>query len=248
MSIKSQSLRPIVLLTVLMLLAPLACFWLGCLQATSAGAGIARVVTPDEAAEASDATLSVRDDKFGGVRLTRLQRNTLPNPTGSVMRSADFDGVCVDHECLAVVRLGGMDALTGDYPRLDLVVDGVAFPGLPARPSRKVAGYAVEGSVVVVLPTELLQVLIAAKDVEYRVLPHTAGGGGAALDGAEGVYEGTLSAENVLNLREWLTLSGVDPWATQPDTGADAPDEDAPVGAPPTEGSSRTAPSLGSPP
>jgi hypothetical protein len=236
-----------VLLALLLAAAPVVWFLGGCLQGTTAGAGMARVVTHEEAVESPDATLSVRDDKFAGVKVTRLRNNRLPNPSGSVLNGVIFDGVCVDHDCALAVELTGVDALTGDYPRLQLVVDGIALGEMRAKTARTLSGFAVESSVVVILDTEAMRAVIAAKEIEYRIERKREKGEAAALDGDEGVYEGQLSPENVLNVREWLTLSGVDPWAAQEPEEEPARPHTAPVGAPPNEAGSRTAPQLGSP-
>lgn len=245
MSPPPQALSVAALALALALAIPGAWMLGGCLQGTTAGAGIARVVTPEEAADATDATLSVKDDKFAGVTLTRLQENLLPDATASMLDKVYFDGVCIDQACLAVLRLTGVTPLTEEYQRLHLIVDGVAFRDLRGKPSITVGGFEVDGDLVVPFDAEVMRALIAAQEIEYRIEP--TGVGSTGLDGDDAVIEGQLSRENVLNIRELLSLAKVDPWSIE-DPVKDGPREEPTVGAPPNKDGARTEPVLGSPP
>jgi hypothetical protein len=223
----------IVTLSIALILA-LPTVWLlgGCLQGTTAGAGLAKVVTPQEAAEETEApVISVMEDRFAGVTVTRLQNNLLPDPKGSIFDKIYFDGTCIDHECHAIVHLAGTPSVEVDDQHVHLIIDGVVFRKLRGTPVKKVAGFVIEGSLVVHLSVEVLRNLLAAKDVEYQFDKQRLSEDGRHLDEIAQVVGGKLSRENVLNLREMLSLSGVDPWAA-------VPEEDRPVptvGSPPSK-------------
>jgi hypothetical protein len=230
----SNPIRIAVLVSVLFAASPVVWLLGGCLAGTTAGAGMATLVTPEEALLTDDPTLSIKDDKFSGLKITRLQQNLVPDPEGSVLSKVYFDGVCINHLCHAVLHLSGVASLTEDYERLDLVVDGSVFKGMRGRPVVTVQGYAIEGSLVVRLDVEAMRAIIAAREIEFRIEPNRADDGGVDLDGDDLSYEGKLSPENVVNFRELLSLSGVDPWAAEA--------EEDKVKAP------RRAPTVGRPP
>ena len=82
---------------------------------------------------------------------------------------------------------------------------------------------------VVHLNVEVLRAIVGAQQMEYRLETREVTRQGRSLDDEGTFYEGVLGRDNVINFREMLTLSGVDPWAA-------VPEEDRPaetVGSPP---------------
>ena len=241
------SLRVLVLVAALIVCAPVVWILGGCLQGTTAGAGMAEVMTETEAQAADGVTLSVKDDPFEGTRIVRLRRNALPNPSGSVLEQLHFDGVCIGDACAAVVHSGQVAPLAEEFRRMHLIVDGVVIKDMRGRATMTFEGYALEGTLVVPLKVEALRAIIAAKEIAFRLEPKRAGDDAADLDGDGGMLEGTLSPQNVLNLRELLTQAGVDPWAAKVED-PNAPRTAPTVGSPPGTQPRRTAPVVGSPP
>ena len=240
----------VALLTALVV-AALPAVWVlgGCLGGTTAGAGLAVVVTPEEAAQTEGPTLSVKDDKFAGVRITRLQRNLLPDPTGAVIDEVHFDGVCIDEACHAVLEVTRVAPMADEFRRMHLVVDGVVFKNMRGKPSVNVDGYAIEGTLVVPLKVEAMRAIIAAKEIEFRLEPKRSGERAVDLDGDSSMLEGRLSPENVLNLREMLSLARVDPWAMAEEVDdRSTPRTEPTVGSPPPRKRPRNDTLVGSPP
>lgn len=227
--------RAVILAVVLGLSLPVVWLLGACLQGTTQGAGLATVVTPEEAFDAQGATLSRENDKFAKVRIVRLRNNFVPNPDGTVLDGLRFDGICIQEECALVVQLSGVSDLTTQLAILHLVVDGQVLADLRGKTSLRMSGYAVEGSLVVVLDHETMRGIIAAKTVEYRVEKDGVQANVVDPEGPHGRYEGSLSPENILNLRELLTMSGVDTWEEVEEDTPRGPRVNEAVGAPPTD-------------
>ena len=180
----------------------------GCFQGTTQGAGRAEVTGPDEA-KSDDPTISQTEDKFAGVTITNLRNNRLPDPSGNFLQELYFDATCVADACYVVMRLWGLAGATNTLDRLHLVIDGRVYPDLVGRQEITINGHTVRGDLVVPLDAETLAALAEATDVEYRVegtriIEEAVGSGNTGRR-----FEGKLSGENVLNVREMLSLAGM---------------------------------------
>jgi hypothetical protein len=200
--------REVVLAVALLVSLPAVAILGGCLKGTTAGAGRAKVTTPDEASKAQGASISQTDDKFAGVTVTNLRNNRLPDPSGNLLQDLYFDATCVSDACYVVLRLAGLAGATNEVDRLHLVIDGRQYPDLVGRPSITVNGHTVRGDLVVPLDADVIGALNEATEVEYRVEATRKVEAAMGSDSGRR-FEGKLSGENVLNVREMLSVAGM---------------------------------------
>ena len=205
----------------------------GCLQSSVTGAGLAQVLTYDEAAQADGPSLSIVDDKFDGIRVVRLQKNLIPNVDGTIFNSAHFDGACVNQKCYVLIHLGEIVRLTQDFKRLHLNIDGVIIKGLKGRKSIKAGKDVIEGALIARLNAETLRAIVAAKEITFRIETRDDDNKSKTREDDDTYIDGVLSRKNVLNFRELLNLAEVDPWATEHIDAPLTPSADETVGSPP---------------
>ncbi len=197
-----------ILVAALVLALPVVAVLGGCLSGSTAGAKRAAVTTPDQAGKTDEATISQTEDKFAGVTITTLRNNRLPDPSGNVLQDLFFDASCVADACYVILRLAGLAGATNQVDRLHLVIDGRQYPDMVGRPSITVNGHTVRGDLVVPLDADVIGALNEATDIEYRVEATRKVEAVLGSDENGRRFEGKLSGENVLNVRELLSVAG----------------------------------------
>lgn len=191
------------------LLVSLPVVWIlgGCLKGSTAGAERAKVVSPEMAQASEDAAISQTEDKFAGVTITKLVNNRLPDVSGSVFHEMFFDTTCIADACYVVVRLAGLSGATNKLDRLHLIIDGRQFTDLVGRQAIEISGHTVRGDLVVPLDADIISALKEAGVVEYRLEATRVVEEAVGSSATGNRFEGKLSGENVLNVREMLALA-----------------------------------------